>query len=376
LRHFANPRAGAPPADVLTPAGFAAAHETIAAWPGYAPTRLRDLSGFAGALGIARLLYKDEAERFGLGSFKALGGAYAVARLAAGRDPKTLTVATATDGNHGRAVAWGAQLHGSRAVVYVHQHVSEGRCAAIRRFGAEIVRCDGSYDDSVRRCAADADRNGWTVVADTAWEGYVEIPRDVMHGYGVVADEIAAALGGATPTHLFVQAGVGALAAALRARFAQLWGSRAPRLVVVEPERADACFRSAVAGRPTAATGSLETVMAGLSCGEVSPLAWEILAGADDFVAIGDDRAIAAMRALAAGRHGDAPFAAGETGVAGLAALMAAAADPEKRRALGLGPDASVLVIGSEGATDPEIYERLVGRSADEVNACSDPTNS
>lgn len=361
---------------MLTPAGFAAARDAITAWPGYAPTRLRELPGLAGALGIGQLRYKDESARFGLGSFKALGGAYAVARLAAGRDARALTVATATDGNHGRAVAWGARLHGSRAVIYVHGHVSEGRCAAIRRFGAEIVRVPGSYDDSVRRCAADAARNGWTVVADTAWEGYTEIPRDVMHGYGVLADEIAEAIGDAVPTHLFVQAGVGALAAALRARFAQLWGSRAPRLVVVEPESADACLRSAAAGQPTAAAGSLETVMAGLSCGEISPLAWKILESADDFVAIADGWAVEAMRALAAGQHGDEPFAAGETGVAGLAALMAGASDPAVQRALGLGPDASVLVIGSEGATDPEIYERLVGRSADKVGTCWDPTNA
>jgi diaminopropionate ammonia-lyase len=376
LRHFANPRAGTPSQDVLTPAGFEAARDTITSWPGYAPTPLRELAGLAAALGIGRLRYKDESGRFGLASFKALGGAYAVARLAAARDPGRLTVATATDGNHGRAVAWGAERHGSHAVIYVHEKVSEGRCAAIRRFGAEIVRVPGSYDDSVRRCAADAARNGWTVVSDTAWEGYTEIPRDVMHGYGVIADEIADDVGDALPTHLFVQAGVGALAAALEARFAQLWGSRAPRLVVVEPESADACFRSATAGRPMPAAGDLATVMAGLSCGEISPLAWEILRTADDFVALDDSWAVEAMRILADGRHGTEPFAAGETGVAGLAALMAAASDPAMQRALGLGPDASVLVIGSEGATDPEIYERLVGRSADEVGRSSDPAKA
>jgi diaminopropionate ammonia-lyase len=367
LRHFANPRPGAPPADVLTEEGFAAARDAIAAWPGYAPTKLRELPELARALGIGRLLYKDEGGRFGLGSFKALGGAYAVARLAAAASAGALTVATATDGNHGRAVAWGAQRAGARAVVYVHEKVSRGRCEAIRRYGAEIVRVPGSYDDSVRRCAADAARNGWTVVADTAWEGYAEIPREVMHGYGVIADETAAALGEARPTHLFVQAGVGALAAALRARFAQLWGEAAPRMIVVEPAAADACYRSAEAGRATPARGALETVMAGLSCGEVSPLAWPILAGAEDFIAIEDSWAVEAMRILASGRHGDPPFAAGETGVAGLAALLATTTSPELRRALRLGPRASVLVIGSEGPTDPEIYERLVGRSADEV---------
>jgi diaminopropionate ammonia-lyase len=367
LRHFANPRPGAPPDDVLTEAGFAAARSAITAWPGYAPTPLRALSGLARALGIGRLWYKDESGRFGLGSFKALGGAYAVARLAAASAGRPLTVTTATDGNHGRAVAWGAARAGARAIVYVHEKVSRGRCEAIRRLGAEIVVVPGSYDDSVRRCAADAARHGWSVVADTAWEGYAEIPREVMHGYGVIADEVAEALGDARPTHLFVQAGVGALAAALRARFAQLWGAGAPRMIVVEPASADACYRSAEAGRPTAAPGSLETVMAGLSCGEISPLAWPILAGAEDFVAIEDGWAVEAMRSLAAGREGDAPIAAGETGVAGLAALMAATASPGLRRALGLAPGSSVLVIGSEGATDPEIYRRLVGRSADEV---------
>src|SRR5690606_29629706 len=167
-----------------------AARRAISSWPGYASTPLRELGGIARALGVGRLIYKDEADRFGLGSFKALGGAYAVGRIVAGKDPGSITVTTATDGNHGRSVAWGAQLHGCRAVIFIHTHVSEGRRAAIARYGAEVLRVEGTYDDAVRHCAAEAARNGWTIVSDTTWEGYTEIPRDVMHGYGVIADEI------------------------------------------------------------------------------------------------------------------------------------------------------------------------------------------
>jgi diaminopropionate ammonia-lyase len=369
---YANPRAARllqyAQDDVLSADGFGQAKAAITAWPRYAPTPLVELPGLARALGIERLWYKDEAWRFGLKSFKALGGAYAVERLVRAHPGERPTVTAATDGNHGRAVAWGAQLFGCRCVIFIHEHVSAGRAAAIAGYGAEVIRVSGTYDDSVRRCAAEAERNGWVVVSDTSYEGYTDIPRDVMHGYGVMADETRTQLGGSVPTHAFAHAGVGALAAAVCARFWQHWAAQRPRFVVVEPEKADGLFRSARAGRPTPSEGDLDTVMAGLSCAEISPLAWRILeTGADHFMTIEDSAAIEAMRVLADGRHGDAPRVGGETGVAGLAGLMTACADPRHRLALALTDAAQVLVIGSEGDTDPEIYRKLVGRSADEV---------
>lgn len=379
---------GAARSRVLSAAGFAAAAAEIATWPGYAPTPLVRLPGLARRLGLHDVWYKDERTRFGLKSFKALGGAYAVANVlkrairAAGRGDATsvelvrgafqdivagATVTCATDGNHGRSVAWGAQLFGCRCVIFVHEKVSQGRRDAIARYGAEVVEVKGNYDDAVRHAAATAAAKGWTVVSDTSYPGYREIPTDVMHGYGVMAAEIAAQIG-PPPTHVLVQAGVGALAAAVCADFWLRWGERRPRFVVVEPTAADCVTRSLAAGRPIAVAGGLDTVMAGLACGEVSELAWEILgAGTDVAVAVPDSCALAAVRAFADPVAGDPAIVSGETGAAGLAALFAARDDPAIRAALRLDASSRVLLLGSEGDTDPAIYRDIVGRSADEV---------
>ncbi|MFZ5792766.1 MAG: diaminopropionate ammonia-lyase [Pseudomonadota bacterium] len=377
---------------ILNPDSFAAAEREIRAWPGYRPTELVALPGLARAAGLGAIWYKDEGSRFGLGSFKALGGAYAVYRLladavksATGREPSSqelmagahkdivgkLTVCTATDGNHGRSVAWGARLFGCRAVIYIHATVSEGRRAAIARYGAEVRRVAGNYDDSVRQAASDAAAHGWFVVSDTSYEGYREVPKTVMEGYGVMASELLGQLpAGRKPTHFFIQAGVGALPAAMVAALWQRLGIDRPYSVVVEPDRADCLYQSAVAGQPAKASGDLDTLMAGLAAGEVSLLAWEILArGANAFITVPDEAAVSAMKALAEGVGGDRPVVGGEAGVGGLAGALAAAADPAAAEKLGLGPHARVLVIGSEGDTDPELYERIVGRSAAAVRA-------
>lgn len=394
LRVYRNPRAapraeayGRARAQVLDQAGFDAAEREIGGWPGHAETPLRTLPGLAARLGLAALQYKDEGGRFGLKSFKALGGAYAVFRvlkkiaearnggqavdsrqLLAGacRDiVRTVTVTCATDGNHGRSVAWGAQLFGCRCVIYVHATVSEGRCAAIAQYGAEVIRVPGNYDDAVRHAADEARKNGWTVVSDTTYEGYREIPIDVMHGYGVMAREIVRQMGDEPPTHVFVQAGVGALAASVCAAFWLAWGVRRPQLVIVEPMQADCFFQSALAGRPVAVTGDLDTVMAGLACGEVSPLAWEIVdAGANAYAVVDDRFALDAMRALASPAPGDPAIVAGETGAAGLAVLLAAEGHAEIRRTLELDAQSRVLLIGSEGDTDPQLYRQIVGSHA------------
>lgn len=375
----------------LNPEEAEAARREIETWPGFAPTPLVSLPELAGEAGLGSIAYKDESGRFGLGSFKALGGAYAVYRLlvreaersgtgsvtaaslAAGKHPELtsrITVCCATDGNHGRSVAWGAQTFGCACTIFIHATVSEQREAAIAAYGARVIRHPGNYDEAVHRAAQEAEKNGWVVVSDTSYEGYTDIPRDVMHGYTVMADEALRAheLAGGPPTHVFVQGGVGGAAAAVLARFWWEYGSKRPRFGVVEPEKAACLYHSARAGKRVALTGDIETVMAGLSCGEASLLAWPILHdGVEFFLTIPDDAALDGMRILADGIAGDSPIVAGESASAGLAGVLAALADGDAARAMKLGPDSRVLLFGTEGDTDPELYQRIVGRHAESV---------
>jgi diaminopropionate ammonia-lyase len=376
---------------LLSASALAQAKTVISTWPGYAVTRLCSLPALARSTGVASIHYKDEAARFGLGSFKGLGGAYAVARLLCrelgqrlGRavshaelqsDPAlrqacaNITVTCATDGNHGRSVAWGVQMLGCRCVIYIHATVSEGRKDAIARYGAQVVRTSGNYDDSVQQADRDAKANGWFVISDTSYPGYMDIPRDVMQGYQLMVHEAVSALP-QWPTHVFVQAGVGGFAAAVCAYFWERSAEQRPVFVVVEPERADCLLQSARAGAVVAVKGDLDTLMAGLACGEVSLLAWEILTtGANAFCTIPDAAAVDVMRLLASPQGGDPVIVAGESAVAGLAAALLAAQDRAARTTLGLGPDSRVLLFGSEGDTDPALYQQLVGRSAAQVLA-------
>lgn len=380
LRHFANPRAEHGPWPVrldavLDAASFDEAGAEIRRWDGYAPTPLVSLDALAAGAGVARVAYKDESSRFGLGSFKALGGAYAVLRLlvretgldaaalragGALSSARRITVVTATDGNHGRSVAWGAARFGCRCRIYIHAGVSAYREAAMRELGAEVIRVAGNYDASVKRAADDAAANGWFVVSDTSWPGYAELPRYVMAGYGVMVDEILAQLPGrALPTHVFVQGGVGGLAAAVAARLWMYSGAGRPTIIVVEPDRADCLYRSAVNAGPVRVDITEETVMAGLSCGEVSMLAWSVLeTAADHFLTITDDNVASAMRFLAS--TGDAPVRAGESAVAGLCGFIQCATDPALAPAIGLDAESRVLLLGTEGVTDPDIYEAMI----------------
>ncbi len=388
--HLERPleRPGAYPEELgaILSAGMAdAALAEIANWPGYAPTPLRRLDRLSRALGLSAIHYKDEGERFGLGSFKALGGAYAVMSLAAGwverltgtrpalkaiREGKfakvlgDLTVVTATDGNHGRSVVWGARMAGCNCRIYIHAGVSDGRQKAMEELGATVVRIRGDYDESVRLCAKEADENGWFIVSDTSFEGYMDLPRTVMAGYTVMASEVLAQLREADepmPTHVFVQAGVGGVAAAVLARFWQILGPKRPRFVIVEPDRAACVFESARHDRPSNVHIAEETVMAGLSCGEVSLLAWDILKrGAQDYLTIGEECVAPIMRLLATGDAGGGKIVAGESAVPGLIGLIGAASDATMRKAIGLEADSRVLVLGCEGATDPAIYRAMI----------------
>jgi diaminopropionate ammonia-lyase len=384
FRLFANPRFGSPRIVSLPDVGFRRAKSEIMSWNDYAPTRLLDLPLLAGQVGLGVMRLKDEAARFGLGSFKALGGAYAVAWVLSSELARsgvasevhsvdlvgdrycgvteTLTVTCATDGNHGRAVAWGAQRFHCGCVIFVHEGVSQGRMDAITRYGAEVRRVAGTYDDAVREAARQAQANGWFVVSDTSWDGYTEVPCQVMQGYRVMADEAADQWQGGEPTHVFIQGGVGGLAAAVsvqtRARF-----QPTPALIVVEPDRAACLLASAELGEATAIPGDLDTLMAGLACGEPSLLAWQELDhAATAFMAIPDEAAVACMRLLAI--HG---IVGGESGVAGLAGCLLAAADPAARETLGLDASSRVLLFNTEGATDPALYEQLVGHRAETV---------
>jgi diaminopropionate ammonia-lyase len=352
-RLFINPHYGVPGIVVLTTAGFRHARQAISAWPDYQPTPLHDLP----LPGVVRL--KDEGSRFGLGSFKALGGAYAVEKCAAAeraRGNQAITVTCATDGNHGRSVAWGAQRFGCRCVIFVHETVSQGRVDAIAAYGAEVIRVTGNYDDSVREADRQAQSHGWVVISDTSYPGYTEVPRDVMQGYRVMADEAADQWAGPPPTHVFIQAGVGGAAAAvsiqMRARF-----NPAPKLVIVEPETAACLFESARAGAPTVVGGALDTVMAGLACGEPSLLAWQELGrAAFGFMTIPDAAAAEILCWLA-----DLGLFIGESGVAGLAGYAIAAADETARRHLDLSADSRILLFGTEGITDRVVYDRIRG---------------
>lgn len=350
---------------------LAQAQEKIAAWPGYQPSRLLSLAGLARELDLCTVLYKDEGERFGLGSFKALGGAYAVSELALNKSAKIeqITVTTATDGNHGLSVAWGAKNHGMQAVIFIHAEVSQGREQSLLDLGAEVIRVAGNYDESVRICYATAEKKGWHIISDTTFgDAGHDVARRVMTGYSVMVAEIVAQLADKLATHVFVQGGVGGLAATVCEYFRITYGGRAPKFIVVEPELAPCLYLSATAERATAVDVSEETVMAGLSCGEVSSVAWPVLFHyANDFLTIPDSLVAPTMTLLANPFGDDDPIVAGESAVAGLAGLIAATQCDKLKRALDLQADSRVLVIGTEGATDPALYASLTGQSADAV---------
>lgn len=377
---------------ILSDAGLDTARETITHWPGYAATPLVALPALADRLGVGAIHFKDEGGRFGLGSFKALGGAYAVARLLQAQVSDRLgrpvamaeitgrahddivsgiTVCCATDGNHGRSVAWGAQTFGARCVIFIHATVSEGRKTAIEAYGAEVRRCAGNYDDSVREAQETATREGWFVVSDTSYPGYMEVPKDVMQGYELMAAEAVDALD-TPPTHIFLQTGVGGMAAAVTAHVVRRFGADRPTIVLCDPDKSACVLASIQAGEPTPVHGDLDTLMAGLACGEVSALAWEILRDhGDAAMAVTDDAAIAAMKWLAFPTGGDSAIVAGESAVAGLAALAAAMQDDDARRMLGLDATSRVLLFGTEGDTDPALYTQLIGQSGDAIRGAA-----
>ncbi|KAL2858437.1 pyridoxal-phosphate dependent enzyme-domain-containing protein [Aspergillus pseudoustus] len=376
--------------------------QEIRTWPEYTPQPLRSLPHLASDTGIGNLFFKDESQRFGptLASFKMLGAPYAVYRILADEVHKQtggrvrpsaadlrsgkyrsmteqVTVCVATDGNQGRGLAYGARTFGCRCVDYIHAHVSCGRARRMQELGAVVIRVDGEYEASVERAKEDARMNGWYFVSSTSWSDFDSgIPRDVMNAYMVVVEETLAVLQSALRgiTHVFVCGGVGSIAAAIFlgivTRWTELQGSseEMPRFVVVEPTEADCLLQSATLGEPRESRRSLQTMMAGLACRAPSPAAWKILSWlASDFISVPDSFAVDGMRVLAAGRAGDVPVVCGESSSASMGVLLRAAQDIFLREKLGLDVTSQVLLFGLEGATDPEIYERVVGVSPDKV---------
>jgi diaminopropionate ammonia-lyase len=374
----------APPDRPLFPVAHGARprdlHRTM---PGYEVTPLHRLDGLAARLGVGELWVKDESLRLELPSFKILGGAWAVHRLVLDRAGRALdgtgfddlrdaaaslgavTLATATDGNHGRGVARMARLLGFDAVVYVPEGTAQARIDAIASEGAEVVVDPGTYDDAVDRAAREAEEHGWLTVADVARREDDPVPGWVMDGYDTIFDEADEQLPG-PPTVVFLQAGVGALTAAglhHYLRGAGVASAARPRFATVEPLSAACLLESASAERLLTIDADQGSIMAGLNCGTPSSVAWPVIeATVDVYLAVPDDRAREAMRLLA-----DAGIVSGESGAAGLAGLLAAVEDDAARTALHLDDDARILLLNTEGATDPVGYERIVGRAPEDV---------
>lgn len=354
---------------VVNPNGIPELCEELKQCPRHAPTPLQSLPALAERLGLGEIRIKDESQRFGFGAFKALGGVIAVysalssavgdayhtnasfAEVLDGRHKDVtgrFVFSTASSGNHGRSVAAGARLFGNRCVIFLPRFTSAEKEAAIRARGAEVIRVDGDYDTAVAECKRRSQENGWTIISDTSWEGYDSMPRSVMRGYCVLAHETVVQWRQA-PTHVFVQAGVGGLAAAL---IGYLWAvlPKRPVFVVVEPESADCWFQSNRAGKPMPASGDADTVMGGLACREISPVTWPVVGEATDwFMTITEDDVMPARRLLAQPLEDDPAIASGPSGCAGLAGLTRACTDEAAFEALKLDRHSRVLLINSEG---------------------------
>lgn len=364
--------------------------------PGYKMTPLRALPNLADMLGVGGIYIKDEAQRLELNSFKVMGGSFAVYRfiqkklnmedteltydyLISDECHKALgdiTFCSATDGNHGRGLAWAAQKLGHKCHIYVHSETSQARIEAIRSYGAIITIVEGNYDDAVRQAASDAAKNGWEVISDTSWDGYTEIPTWIMQGYTSMlleCQEQFAGMGLQKPTHVFVQAGVGALAASVVGFYTALFPEEPPVFVIVEPNKAPCIYESIKAGdgQCHSVKGDLDTIMAGLACGDPSPIAFEILSkNADAFLSVPDYIAARGMRVLSCPLTGDPFMISGESGAAPLGALYSVMTEKgaeDLRNKLGLNKQSRVFIVNTEGNTDPKHFRRIIWDGQDPV---------
>lgn len=347
----------------LDPQESRTARSAIRRFPDYSPTPLIEMSGAAEEFGIGRLYYKDESVRFGVGSFKALGGLYAVRQaVEQAKSGSELVLCCASAGNHGAGIAYAAKQFGCRCVVFTHRNVTQCRREAIAQHGAEVIRLDMTYDQSVAHAKITSEREGWTLVADVADETYRAIPQDIMHGYTLIVSELVEQLGTEwPPTHVVLQCGVGSFAAALAAGFWIKSGSQRPRFVIVESDQSPSLTLSLAAGRQVLSGRGAASAMLGLAADKLSLIAWPILERvADASFGLSDGESEAAMHFLSTPRGDDPPIEVGEAGAAGFGLVLAAARQPNLAQAFGFDRDSRILVVGTEGPIDRGRYTAIV----------------
>ncbi len=337
------------------------AYLTIKEWNGYSPTPLINLSKLSHELNLNKIFYKDESKRFDLKSFKALGGAYAVQKISKGN--KNIVVSTATAGNHGRSVAWGAKRLGLKCKIFISEFVSDARGQAMANLGAEVIKVKGNYENSLIECIKQSTKNGWQIVQDVAWDNYLLVPKYTMAGYSVMMKEILDQLDNNEITHIILQAGVGGMAGAMIAGIAR-YLKNIPITIVVEPDSAACVLESIRSGKIEKIDIKRESLMGGMSCGEVSLVPWEILKNSVKYcISLPDDDIAKTMKLLGNGTFSEEKIIAGENSAPGVISLIASCEDQKIKKDLNLNSNSNVLIIGCEGDTDQEMYKKLVNEN-------------
>lgn len=332
--------------------------QSISKWETYSPTPLYELSKLNIELGFKEIYYKDEDKRFDLKSFKALGGAFAVNKIA--NEKGKIIVSTATAGNHGRSVAWGAKRLGLKCKIFISEFVSEARAEAMSKLGAEVIKVKGNYDASLKECIKQSKKNNWEIVQDVSWEGYKDVPKLIMAGYTIMVKEIMDQNKKDPFTHVFLQAGVGGMAAAIIAGFAK-YSKNIPKFIIIEPENANCVFKSLENNEATSVDIINETIMGGMSCGDVSTVAWEILKDSSNYsLTITDDEISTVVALLAKAKLSNEKIIAGECAVPGIIALIGLFKNKKYLNKLTLNSKSKVLLFGCEGLTDAAMYKKLL----------------
>mgnify|MGYP006138424131 CR=1 FL=1 len=337
------------------------AYNSISRWKGYAPTPLISLNKLSKELNLKTIFYKDENKRFDLKSFKALGGAYAVEEITKGN--KNIVVATATAGNHGRSVAWGAKRLGLKCKIFISEFVSEARGQAMADLGADVIKVKGNYEKSLVECIKQSKENNWQIVQDVAWKDYMLVPKYTMAGYTVMMKEIIDQIKNEKITHIILQAGVGGMAGAMIAGIAK-YLDHIPITMVVEPDSAACVLESIKTGKIEKIDIKRESLMGGMSCGEVSLVPWAILKNSvKHCISLPDDNVAITMKLLGDSSFSDERIIAGENSAPGVIGLIASCNDPNIKQKLQLNLNSNVLVIGCEGDTDKEMYKKLINQN-------------
>ena len=334
------------------------AYLSISNWKGYSPTPLIELNKLSKELNLNKIFYKDENKRFDLKSFKALGGAYAVEKVSKGN--KEIVVATATAGNHGRSVAWGARRLGLKCKIFISEFVSDARGQAMADLGADVVKVKGNYEKSLIECIKQSTENNWQIVQDVAWKDYMIVPKFTMAGYTVMMKEIVAQINQNKISHIILQAGVGGMAGAMIAGVAR-YLENIPITIVVEPDSAACVMESIRAGKIKKIDIKRESLMGGMSCGEVSLVPWEILKNSVKYcISLPDDDIAKTMKLLGNGSFSEEKIIAGENSAPGVISLITSCEDEKIKEKLQLNKDSNVLLIGCEGDTDKAMYQKLI----------------